>query len=105
MLLIPSLSKPCGPPPTHRIAVTELVVQVPNSNCTKAEVLQYKPGASDHNQNHARHGFESTHSIIIPKNPRAPTQSERGPSYRTKFMIVMKSGHRRQEAKAAALQP
>ena len=40
----------------------------------EGEVLQYKPGASDH-QNRTRHGFESTHS----ENPQAPTQSERGP--------------------------
>ena len=39
----------------------------------QGEVLQYKPGASDH-QNRTRHGFESTHS----ENPQAPTQSERG---------------------------
>ena len=39
----------------------------------QGEVLQYKPGASDH-QNRTRHGFESTHS----DNPQAPTQSERG---------------------------
>ena len=39
----------------------------------QGEVLQYNPGASDH-QNRTRHGFESTHS----ENPQAPTQSERG---------------------------